>query len=403
MINGKIINIFTLGVLNTIKTFSSVELKKSSVYLLKESIPIQNLTIRIKLKGAVNGDILISFNENMQKRLVKDFSNQMEMENSEESDNSMRTSIISEMGNTVAARISSYLSQVEMTSDIQPPNLIEPGQTKELNYENIAVIDFIGSDGLFQIGLGLKELEYQRNLTFMLFGLNSDTVEYITTNYIPRGFEVISSEDPKILAYHAKKKKIDFVLIDFYIIEHAPENFLKSLSSSLDYTLKVVMGVTKLDLTKLKTIKLSTDTYSVIGIYPKTKSNEDILKTMNEILTKTGFKPDDRRKHIRVNINEQNRFFIAFKGKEDLVKARIIDLSLGGIKCILDKEDDEIYVTMGKILNSVDIFLKYQRIITDCTIVSKEKNMFSLAYNNLVENDKETISKVIFRILSTST
>lgn len=406
MLDGKTINILTVGVLSTIKSFSDIELKKSSVYLLKEELPVYNFGIKIGISGDLNGDILTFFEDGVKEKLEKDFSKGLHRNNiDKESEDpaKLSNSILSELSNTISGRISAYFSQLNVNLKIGVPVIINPKDVKELNYENIAVIDFKSNEGLFRIALGLKELKYERNLTFALYGLKTQTVEFITTNFIPRGFEVIASDDLKLLAYFVKNKRIDFFLVDFYSIENNPEAFFNSLTVGIDYNLRFILGITKIDVVKLKNVKMAGDNYSVIGVYPKTKTDIDIINTVNKILEKVGLKPDDRRRFIRVNINEQARFFIAFKEEEKLIKARIVDLSLGGVKCAMDVEEDLKYIWVGKLLRSVDVFLKYNRVIVDCTIVNKENNYFSLAFNNLSQNDKETISLVIFKILSSST
>jgi|YNPMSStandDraft_1061717.scaffolds.fasta_scaffold02993_2 CheY-specific phosphatase CheX len=408
MLDGKIINVLTLGVLATVKSFSDINLVKNAVYLLKGEMEVKWFGIKIPIAGDFNGHIITFFDEGIKNKLEEDFSKLLDRSKDENihknaADNiNLSNSILSEISNTISGRISAYFSQINVKADIGIPEIIDPSKTKELNYENIAIIDFKSDYGYFKIVLGLKEIKYERNLTFALYGLKPQTIEYITTNFIPRGFEVVASDDLKLLAYYVKNKKIDFFLVDFYTIENNPESFILSLTSNIDYNLKFILGVTKVDLEKLKNIKLTGPNYSVIGIYPKTKSDQDLIETVNKILQKVGLNPDDRRKFIRVNINEQSRFFIAFKEGERLVKARIVDLSLGGAKCVFDNEQDINIVWVGRVLRSVDIFLKYNRVIADCSVVYKEGNIFSLCFNNLSNTDKETISLVIFKVLSSS-
>ncbi len=401
MVSGALVKIFTLAILNTFKGFSKIEFEKKSVYLIKETKQVKNKIIKIKITGDIDGHVLMSFPSSLEKELVNDFMKSLDQEPSSIGE-SVTESALAEIGNTVVAKIQAYLYKLKKKSMISAPDVISPNEVKELNYENILVIEMKTEYGIFEIALGLQELNYKRNINILLYGLNSELVEFLTTKFIPLGFEILSSDDPKILSHYVKTKEIDFFFIDFYIIEDSPEMKLKSIVGDTDRPIKIILGGTKLDLEKIKAMPMANDHYQVVGIYPKTFSHLQLYNHIYKLLSKVGIKPDDRRKHIRVNITEQSRFFIAFKYKGNLVKARIIDLSLGGVKCILDNNEDDRILKVGLRFESVDIFLKYQRLITDCTIVYVKGNTFAVSFDNLVETERMTISKVIFRILSST-
>lgn len=401
MLDAQLINVFTLSVVNVFKEFSDIVPKKKNVYLIKEEKKIIGQGLVIKITGKISGDIIIDVNENLYKKIITQYKEKYPdiAENiSEEDIKEIDQSIFTEIGNAIVSKISAYLYKLNKKSDISTPVVIPKGES--IQYENIAIIEMSTPYGGFQLCLGLGKSELGRNVSLLLYGLNTEITEFLTTKFIPLGIEIISSTTKEGLVKYLKEKKIDLFIIDFYAIKVNPEIFLNSIISGLDYVVQIIFGVNKLEFQKLKTMKLATKTYQVIGIYPKTYSQEQLFEHIITYLKKIGISANEKRKHIRVNIPEKTRYFIAFKIGDQLKKARLIDLSVGGAKCLLDNEEDAKFIKVGLKLNSVDMFLKYQRLIIDCTIVNKSGASFGISFNNIIEQDLQTISKVIFKILS---
>lgn len=401
MLDAQLINVFTLSVINVFKQFSDIIPKKKNVFLIKEEKKIFGKGLIIKITGTISGDIIIDFNENLYKKIIAQYKEKYpDITNnlSEEDAKEIEQSIFTEIGNSIVSKISAYLYKLNKKSEISVPKLLSKGDS--IQYNNIAVIEMTTPYGGFQLCLGLGKSEFGRNVSLLLYGLNKEITEFLTTKFIPLGIEIISSSTKEGIIKYLKDKKIDLFIIDFYAIKENPEMFLNSVISELNYIVKIIFSVNKIEFQKLKSIKLATKAYQVVGIFPKTYSQKQLFEHIIGYLKKIGINTNEKRKHIRVNIPEKTRYFIAFKIGDQLKKARLIDLSIGGAKCLLDNEEDAKYIKIGLKLNSVDMFLKFQRLIIDCTVVNKNGASFGISFNNLLEQDLQTISKVIFKILS---
>lgn len=167
----------------------------------------------------------------------------------------------------------------------------------------------------------------------------------------------------------------------------------------MNYKINLIFGITKVDTLKFHGIPANLEYYQLIGLFLKTFSVQEIINYIYSILQKIGIKPDDRRKDIRVNISDNTRYFISVYEKDIKFTAKLKDISIGGFRAELDSDEYKNKLQIGRIFNSVDMFLKYNRLKVNCKIVYIKDNTFSAAFINLVEQDKNIISNSIFKIL----
>ncbi len=397
MIDGKIINISLLACVNVLKQIANIDITKKSIFIAKESYSINSDLLKIGLKGDLNGDILIAMNPVLKKKVVDAFTEQYkQLTNSDSID--IEQSAFEEIGNIIVAKISAYLVQIQKKTDITTVKYLS--NVKEINYENIAVIDMSSPDGNISICIGINEIQFTRSISFLFFGFSEDSMEDITTQFIPKGFEVYFSPTIESFISTLSQKKIDIAIIDFYAVKPDLSRFLKSTLSALTYKVNLIFGVTKLDAPKLKEVPASDEKYQIIGIYLKTFSLNEMIKYIFTVIEKIGVKADDRRKHIRVCITPNNRYYVRIKDKAANFNARLVDISLGGFRAEIDLDDNMSHLFIGKELETVDIFLKFNRLITSCKVVSIDKKYFSVSYNNLTDQEKNIISQTIFKLLS---
>ena len=187
MIDGKIINISLLACVNVLKQIANIDITKKSIFIAKESYSIDSDLLKIGLKGDLNGDILIAMNPALKKKVVDAFTEQYkQLADSDSID--IEQSAFEEIGNIIVAKISAYLVQIQKKTDITTVKYLS--NVKEINYEKIAIIDMSSPDGNISICIGINEIQFTRSISFLFFGFPEDSMEDITTQFIPKGFEV---------------------------------------------------------------------------------------------------------------------------------------------------------------------------------------------------------------------
>lgn len=397
LIDGRVLNIILLSAINVVKQISNIDLVKKHIFSTQNNLTINSDLLLIKLSGDIDGDILIKFDEQLKSKILenflKDFSSMNDSNNS-----SVVQSAFNEIGNLISAKISNFLGADNKKVNISSVDFLK--QKDEISYESIFTVEMTSNFGDLAIYLGINELKFERSISFIFFGFSEESMEELTNEFIPKGFEIYYSQNAAEFITLIKSKKIDIAVIDFYVVNQEVKFFLKSCFSALDYKINLIFGVTKLDTIKFQGLPTNSDNYQLIGLFLKTFSIKEIINYIYNILQKIGIKPDDRRKHIRVAIADNNRFFISVNDKEFKFTAKLLDISLGGFKAEFDKNSEKKDISIGKLINSADLFLKYNRLKVSCKIVYMSENSFSASFVNLVDTDKNIISNAIFKILS---
>ncbi len=399
-INAKDLNIILLSSVSVVKQISGIDLIKKNIYTSFKSLSVNSELLLIKLSGDLVGDILIKFDNNLKETILKKFLEKYNL--AEGSNKNIEHSAFKEIGNLITAKITNFLAvdnkKVEISSVIYLPSV------DEIYYETIFVIEMKSEFGNLAVFLGIREIKIERSLSFIFYGFSEESMEEIINEFIPRGFEIYYAQTSHEFLENIKSKKFDIAVIDFYVINQDLNLFLKSYFSAINYKINLIFGVTKIDAAKFQGIPSSSDKYQLIGLFLKTFSIKEIIKYIYTILHKIGIKPDDRRKDVRVSISDKTRYFVSVNEKNLKFTARLIDISLGGFKAEFDnlKDIDENFklkLTIGTLLKDVDLFLKYSRVKVSCKVVYLDDKYFSVSFVNLVDQDRNTISNAIFKIL----
>lgn len=396
IIDARVLNIILLSAINVIKQISGIDLIKKHIFSAQENLSINADILLIKISGDINGDFVLKFDKNLKEKVLegflKNFSEFKESNNAE-----LEHSAFVEIGNLITAKISNYLSVDKKNVDISSVQFIS--KKDEINYENIFGIDLTSNWGELSIYLGIKELKLERSLVFLFFGFSEELIEEITNEFIPKGFEIYYTQSHGECIEILKSKRIDIAIIDFYVINQDLKIFLKSYFSAIQYKINLIFGITKIDTIKFQGIPTNSENYQIIGLFLKTFSKKEIINYIYSILQKIGIKTNDRRKHVRVNITDNSRYFVSVNEKDIKFTAKLKDISLGGFRAEIDNLENKNALTIGRVLNSVDMFLKYNRLKISCKIVSVNENIFSASFVNLIEQDRNIISNSIFKIL----
>lgn len=396
-IDSRVLNVILLSLINVIKQISGVELVKKHIYSSNDCLTINSDLLLIKLTGDLNADIIIKFDEKLKKVVIENFLKNYSKINESDNDKIMHSAFM-EIGNLISAKISNFLAVDKKNVNISSVEFIN--KKDEITYETIFAIEMTAEHGDLGIYLGIKELKFEKSISFIFFGFSEESVEEITNEFIPKGFEIYYAQTNGEFLEQIKSRKFDIAVIDFYVVNQELKLFLKSFFSQLDYKINLIFGVTKVDTIKFQGLSTSSENYQIIGLFLKTYSIKEVITYIYTILQKIGIKPDDRRKHIRVSIKENSRFFVSVNEKDIKFTAKLLDISLGGFKGEFDKIDNKDNIFVGKVFNSADLFLKYNRLKVNCKIVYVSDNCFSASFVNLLDQDKNIISNAIFKILS---
>jgi CheY-specific phosphatase CheX len=400
IIDGRVLNIVLLSAINVIKQISGTNLVKKHIYTSNESLTVNSDLLLIKLSGDIKGDIIIKFDENLKDNVLQNFlknfsNNQMNVD--KKSEEELKHSAFLEIGNLISAKISNFLFADSKKVDISSVTFVS--EKDEIFYESIFAVEMTSNIGDLSIFLGINEIKFERSISFIFYGFSEELIEEITNEFIPKGFEIYYAENSKNFIEQIQNKKFDIAVIDFYVVNQDFKIFLKSYFSSLKYKINLIFGITKLDALKFQGIPTNSENYQLIGLFLKTFSTKEIIGYLYSVLQKIGIKPDDRRKHVRVNISDNSRFFISVNEKNCKFTAKLKDISIGGFRAELDSPENKDKIEVGKILNSADMFLKYNRLKVNCKILYIKDNTFSASFVNLIEQDKNLISNSIFKIL----
>ncbi|MFN3412401.1 MAG: PilZ domain-containing protein [Exilispira sp.] len=400
IIDGRVLNIILLSSINVVKQISNVDLTKKHIFTSSKNLPVNGDLLLIKFSGDINGDIIIKFDINLKKVILSNFVKnigQSDYTKNDEVDKDLNHSAFMEIGNLISAKITNLLfadgKKVDISSVLFFPD------KDEIFYESIFAVEMASAHGELSIYLGINELKYQRSVSFIFWGFTEELIEEIINDFIPKGMEVYYAENPKDFIEQTKSRKFDIAVIDFYIVNQDFKIFLKSYFSSLDYKINLIFGITKIDALKFQGIPANSQNYQLIGLFLKTFSVREIINYIYSILQKIGIKADDRRKDIRVNISDNNRYFVSINEKDLKFTAKLKDISIGGFRAELDSDEYKNKIQIGKIFNSVDMFLKYNRLKVNCKIVYVKDNTFSASFVDLIDQDKNIISNSIFKIL----
>lgn len=400
IIDGRVLNIILLSSINVIKQISGINLVKKHIFTCNNNLLVNSDLLLIKITGDISGDIIIKFDEKLKNNVLSNFfktfiKNENSIDNNNEEE--LKNSAYKEIGNLISAKISNFLfadgKKVDISSVLFLPD------KDEIFYETIFAVEMTSEQGDLSIFLGINEIKFERSISFIFFGFSEESIEEITNEFIPKGFEIYYAENHKNFVELIKSKKFDIAVIDFYVVNQDFKIFLKSYFSGLNYKINLIFGITKIDALKFQGIPASSEYYQLIGLFLKTFSTKEIVNYIYSILRKIGIKYDDRRKDIRVNISDNSRFFVSVNDKDIKFSAKLKDISLGGFRAEFDNPEIKEKLQVGKILNSVDMFLKYNRLKVSCKIVYISDKYFSASFVNLIDQDKNLISNSIFKIL----
>lgn len=377
------------------KKYPRLKLNLKSVIIVKNEIPVVENMYKIHIKGGLNSDLIIYFSENLKKSISLELSSILPY--TENIDGSLDEPIIFELLNLIGANIINLLGKSNLKLDISTPEKLTG--TGYLYYSKILTLIFNTYYGEMIVHFCLNQIPQTQDINFLLVGFDKNFVNEFIVNWIKKGITVLYVQTLNEASKIIRSNKINLCIIDFNLIDKHVFRCLELLSDKIDYFLNYIIACTKNDLIQLKKINYFSPYSQILGVFLKNQDMNEINTYIKKLIEDCGIEINDKRRYIRVKIREDNRYFASFYKDNVLIKARIMDLSLVGARLSFDDEKNANLIKPGDIINNVELFLNYNHLIFDCTIINIINKEFSILFNNVTQREEEVIAKVIFNLL----
>ncbi|MCX8057887.1 MAG: PilZ domain-containing protein [Spirochaetes bacterium] len=377
------------------KKSPKLKLTIKSVLIVKNEIPVVENMFKINIKGSLNADLIVFFNSNLKKAIANEISSLLPY--TENINGILDDSIIIELLNLLGANIINYLGKSNINLDISTPEEVK--NVKYLYYQKVLSIIFNTHFGEMVVHFGINRIYESEDINFLLVGFDKNFTNEFIVNWIKKGITVLYSQNLKDASKIIRSIKINLCIIDYNLIENHIVKCLEILSDKIDYFLNYIIACTKNDLIKIKNINYFSPYSQILGVFLKNQDLNEINTYINKLIEDCGIRINEKRRYIRVKIKDDRRYFVSFYKENVLIKGRILDLSLVGAKISFDNEKDSSLLKSGDIINNVELFLNYNHLIFDCTIINVIGREFSILFNNVTHREEEVIAKIIFNLL----
>lgn len=225
-------------------------------------------------------------------------------------------------------------------------------------------------------------------------------IEQLSTELIPKNIEIYSFSDEESFTKMLNAKKSDLIIIDFCMVKKSLEYFLDNFFYKSKFYANLIFGISKSDINAFKQALFASENYKIAGIFLRSFTSQQIVNYLLSSLKKIKININERRKNIRVIIDDYNRCFAFIVEKGSGISCRIIDISLGGMKCQVDDINFLQYFSAGNELKLIHLYIKSYHIIASGKIIYVSKPYFAIEFTYLSEKDKDNLSVSIFNLLS---
>jgi len=140
------INPFIQGIHEIFNEVTHIPLSVTGKSLKKTKKASGNLVIMIGITGDLKGNVAINLDEQVAKRIASNMMGGMPVETL----NEIAISAVSELGNMIMGRVSTFFSHRNIAIDITPPTLLR-GEKLEINYSTFPLLTICFSSEDIQI------------------------------------------------------------------------------------------------------------------------------------------------------------------------------------------------------------------------------------------------------------
>jgi len=134
----------------------------------------------------------------------------------------------------------------------------------------------------------------------------------------------------------------------------------------------------------------------ICGVILKPFVKSNFFDTFLKLVKKTN--PDgflNRRCHIRVDTYPWDKAHVNFHTRDRrLIKAKVCNVSMGGILCQSDDNLDSI--NDGTLINRLHVYLNEYHFTTEAVLVGKQQDYLAFRFKNLIPASKINLGKYIY-------
>jgi len=242
---------------------------------------------------------------------------------------------------------------------------------------------------------------YLENIILVLSGINSYIQDAIVYSFLPKGFEIYEIDNIDKLNYLLGTKDVSFLYID---VEQFGRDISKQLErikeSSKNKGLRIIASTNERSIPDLQQFF---DEYLAFWI-PSSFNETKVIESIKHFFDKVGIKHTERRKHIRVDVENNENLKITFPSHTGgaLADAKALNISLGGALFQVHdlKKVERLHV--GSRIEGLQIVIEGKIIRTSAVVAYRQEFLMAVRFTDIKENFIRILGKYIFKKLSTS-
>jgi len=385
--------------LNIIELFNidyKITTQKKSFFAVKNKFPLDQSALFINISNKSNFDIYITLTEQLKEKLIEKSEIKKQKMNIEDT-NDVLTKLCLDFKNHLQKSFNISDSNNNKTITITQIKYID--KTEEIKYETILVL-LLGTEisDIFII-LGFNKLKFESPLSFIFYGFTINLIEELSTELIPKGIEIYNLTDPEEFKKSINRKKMSAIIIDYCMVKKSLSYFLDDFFYDIPFKSNLIFGISKMDITAFKTVPISSEKYQIIGLFLRSLSTYEIVQYILSSLKKANIIKNEKRKDIRIMVEDNNRCFAFIVEKGFGISSKIVNISITGFRGQLDNSIFFQHFNQGKELKLVNIYIKSFHIIVSCKIIYVSEPYFAVEFTYISNKDKENLSLALFHLL----
>ncbi len=235
------------------------------------------------------------------------------------------------------------------------------------------------------------------NIVFGIILSNKFYSETVANELLSLGIVSFNIERPEKALEVMGAKKINFLLLDFDFAENVSFKLMDDLKNSTGEPVYVVAATFN---SSKKFISDLQNYSNVISVIAKPFAKEVVRNKIILILDKfREYYPS--RKHIRVKPDDDELMRASFRLKNNKhLSAKVIDVSLGGLACLLYSKYDSPELSDGLLLEHVVFEAGIKEIDVDAKIINKKDTFLAVSFTHFYHDSYQNLTKYIMKKLS---
>jgi response regulator RpfG family c-di-GMP phosphodiesterase len=226
---------------------------------------------------------------------------------------------------------------------------------------------------------------------------NKNNFEQISNLLLNNGIISVNLDSFENAIEEIKKKGINFLFLDIDFPNEQSFNFLNKIKE--DNELKNIFIIATSINTNEKTIK-KLQNYNIVTFIQKPLNNTALNEKINILLNKTKDHIPER-KHIRIKPLDDEFVRLSFKLKNKKnITSKVIDISMGGIACLLYTNYNDQELTQGRLLEHLIFEVNNKEVNVDAKVVAKKEKFLAFVFTHFYNDSNKNLSNYILKKIS---